>query len=129
MKKGCPVTPPRALSPDKMNAGLRGGRLKALLLGLLLVALPEGGLRLVPMLAPPPVAMPAAATRQVAPWTEMSGPSSMLMHRREQWQHPRRRVQEIGESLQPSGSVRPVAAVQQRILARLRGAELGPSSA
>ena len=60
MKKGCLVTPPRALSPDKMNAGLRGGRLKALLLGLLLVALPEGGLRLVPMLAPPPFTLQLA---------------------------------------------------------------------
>ena len=43
-----------------MNTGPRGGRLKALLLGLGVVALLEGGLRLVPILAPPPFTLELA---------------------------------------------------------------------
>ena len=43
-----------------MNTGPRGGRLKALLLGLGMVALLEGGLRLVPILAPPPFTLELA---------------------------------------------------------------------
>ena len=80
-----------------------------------------------PVLAPPPVSKVAAVTRHVAPWTEVSGPTPLQAHRREQRQHSLRRAHEIGDRLSPSGSVRPVEAVQQRILARLRGT--GPSTA
>ena len=82
-----------------------------------------------PVLAPPPVSKAAAVTRHVAPWTEVSGPTPLQTHKREQRQHSLRRAHEIGERLTPSGSVRPVEAVQQRILARVRGAQLGPSLA
>ena len=77
-----------------------------------------------PALVPPPVSSTAAVTRHVAPWTEVSGPTPLQAHKREQWQHSLRRAHEIGDRLAPSGSVRPVEAVQQRILARLRGTVL-----